>query len=32
MLNTMVVVKMKQTNYTEWEKFLTVMLKIEQSS
>ena len=32
MLNTMIVVKMKKTNYTEWEKILTVMLKIEQSS
>jgi hypothetical protein len=32
MLNTMIVVKMKKTNYTEWKKILTVMLKIEQSS
>ena len=32
MSNTMIVVKMKKTNYTEWKKILTVMLKIEQSS
>ena len=32
MLNTMIVVKMKKINYTEWKKILTVMLKIEQSS
>ena len=32
MLNTMIVVKMKKTNYTEWKKILTVMLKIDQSS
>jgi|Marorgknorr_s2lv_5_1036026.scaffolds.fasta_scaffold33804_2 hypothetical protein len=32
MLNTMIDVKMKKTNITEWKKFLTVMLKIEQSS
>ncbi len=32
MLNTMIVVKMKKTNYTEWKKILTEMLKIEQSS
>ena len=32
MLNTMIDVKMKKTNITEWKKLLTVMLKIEQSS
>ena len=32
MLNTMIDVKMKKTNITEWKKILTVMLKIEQSS
>ena len=32
MLNTMIDVKMKKTNITEWKKNLTVMLKIEQSS
>ena len=32
MLNTMIVVKMTKTDYTEWKNFLTVMPKREQSS